>query len=216
MNATQPLNSDGVLGRYVADSLPAGQGLFGQAQRVQHDLAAAAGSEHLVNEIRVHASIVYVDSEESSEAILNICHKDLSAYAPPMTFGTRLRDLRKAKGLSQEELGRDLGPGGESVSKQAVSNWEKDRFIPSIHEIPKICDRLGCSADYLICGRQAPDAVSQEVFEIAKLLQTLDPDKRGRLLAIWRQMVPIATGEDQKVDAQVGNLSIELKARNTR
>lgn len=59
VNAAQTLDGDGVLGRYVANALPATERLLGQAQRIQHDLAPPAGSEHLVNEIGSHASILF-------------------------------------------------------------------------------------------------------------------------------------------------------------
>ena len=37
------------------------------------------------------------------------------------TLGTRIAELRKEKGLTQEELAKQLG-----ISSQAVSKWEKD------------------------------------------------------------------------------------------
>ena len=44
-----------------------------------------------------------------------------------MTFGEKLKGLRKEKGYSQEELAGLL-----EVSRQAVSKWESDRGIPEI------------------------------------------------------------------------------------
>lgn len=42
-------------------------------------------------------------------------------------FGERLKALRLAKGISQEELGKRLG-----VTKQTVSNWELENVTPSL------------------------------------------------------------------------------------
>ena len=42
-----------------------------------------------------------------------------------MTLGERIQSLRKAAGLSQEELGDKLG-----VARQSVSKWESDTTIP--------------------------------------------------------------------------------------
>ena len=42
-----------------------------------------------------------------------------------MNFNDRLTDLRKRKGLSQEQLGYELG-----VSRQTVSNWELGQSYP--------------------------------------------------------------------------------------
>ena len=40
-------------------------------------------------------------------------------------IGERIREARKRKGLSQEQLGEKLG-----LSFQAVSTWETGKFIP--------------------------------------------------------------------------------------
>lgn len=42
-----------------------------------------------------------------------------------MNYNDRLTDLRKRKGLSQEQLGYELG-----VSRQTVSNWELGTVQP--------------------------------------------------------------------------------------
>ena len=44
-----------------------------------------------------------------------------------MTLGQRIQELRKQRGLSQENLGDALG-----VSRQAVSKWEGDNGIPEL------------------------------------------------------------------------------------
>jgi putative transcriptional regulator len=38
-----------------------------------------------------------------------------------------VRDLRKAKGISQEQLGRELG-----VSRQTINSIEQGRYTPSL------------------------------------------------------------------------------------
>jgi putative transcriptional regulator len=38
-----------------------------------------------------------------------------------------VRDLRRAKGISQEELGREVG-----VSRQTINAIEQDRYTPSL------------------------------------------------------------------------------------
>ena len=44
-----------------------------------------------------------------------------------MTFGVRLQQVRKAAGLSQEQLAGLVG-----MSRQAVSKWETDQAAPDI------------------------------------------------------------------------------------
>ncbi len=48
-----------------------------------------------------------------------------------MTFGEKLKAIRKEKGYSQEEMAGLL-----DVSRQAISKWESDRGMP---EIEKYC-----------------------------------------------------------------------------
>ena len=47
----------------------------------------------------------------------------------------RLLDLRKEKGMTQEEVGAKLG-----VSPQSVSKWENGLTCPDIELLPEIAD----------------------------------------------------------------------------
>ncbi len=67
-----------------------------------------------------------------------------------MTFGERLQQVRKAAGLSQEQLAGLVG-----MSRQAVSKWETDQAAPDIDKLALLCGVLGVSADALL-GREAP------------------------------------------------------------
>lgn len=67
-----------------------------------------------------------------------------------MTFGRRLQQVRKAAGLSQEQLAELVG-----MSRQAVSKWETDQAAPDIDKLALLCGVLGVSADELL-GRAAP------------------------------------------------------------
>ena len=50
-----------------------------------------------------------------------------------MEFNEKLQELRKSKGLTQEELARDL-----FVSRTAVSKWESARGYPGIDSLKEI------------------------------------------------------------------------------
>lgn len=73
-----------------------------------------------------------------------------------MTFGGRLQQVRKAAGLSQEQLGELVG-----MSRQAVSKWETDQAAPDIDKLALLCGVLGVSADELL-GREAPPRQAEE------------------------------------------------------
>lgn len=55
-----------------------------------------------------------------------------------------LMNLRKQKGLTQEELGNELG-----YTFQAVSRWETGKSLPNAIMIKKIADYFCVSVDYL-------------------------------------------------------------------
>ena len=64
------------------------------------------------------------------------------------TIGSRIAKYRKAKGLTQENLAREM-----SVSSQAVSKWETDASCPDISALPQLCKILGISTDELLTGK---------------------------------------------------------------
>ena len=64
-----------------------------------------------------------------------------------MTLGERIRDERKKRGLSQEELADIL-----NVSRQAITKWETDRGIADIANLIRISEEFEISLDELIKG----------------------------------------------------------------
>ena len=62
-----------------------------------------------------------------------------------MTIGTKIQNLRKQRGMSQEQLAEALG-----VSRQAVSKWEAEQSVPDIDKIISICDYFGVTTDYIL------------------------------------------------------------------
>ena len=65
-----------------------------------------------------------------------------------MFLGYRLRELRKDKNLSQEDLGKILG-----VTKVSISGYEKGTRLPSMDVLNGILDVFMVPADYLL-GRE--------------------------------------------------------------
>lgn len=64
------------------------------------------------------------------------------------TIGKRIAQLRKNKGLKQENLAEMLG-----VSGQAVSKWENDQSCPDISILPQLAQILGVTVDELLSGK---------------------------------------------------------------
>ena len=60
-------------------------------------------------------------------------------------LGENIRQLRLARGIRQEELGRCLG-----VSKQSVSNWENGNIMPSVEMLVRLADYFAVRTDFLL------------------------------------------------------------------
>lgn len=67
-----------------------------------------------------------------------------------MKFHEQLISLRKQKGLSQEQLGEQIG-----VSRQTVSKWETGVTTPELEKLIQLGDFFGLPLDELV-GRENP------------------------------------------------------------
>ena len=62
-----------------------------------------------------------------------------------MSFGENLKNVRKQRNITQEELAEILG-----VSRQAISKWESDNGYPETEKLIAISKTLNISIDYLL------------------------------------------------------------------
>lgn len=76
-------------------------------------------------------------------------------------FGERIKELRKQKGLSQEELGQYF-----SISGPAVSKWESGNSEPDNVTLLKLSDFFGVSVDYIL----GKDSENKEIEVLKQLL----------------------------------------------
>ncbi len=60
-------------------------------------------------------------------------------------FGDRLKELRKGKNLTQEEIGEIC-----QVAKQTISNWENNITQPPFEIVNKLAQYFGVSVEYLL------------------------------------------------------------------
>lgn len=68
-----------------------------------------------------------------------------------MEFHDRLYQLRREKGLSQEELAEVVG-----VTRQAVQKWESGASRPDMDNLTALARYFGVTLDWLITGESAP------------------------------------------------------------
>ena len=120
------------------------------------------------------------------------------------TLGSFISALRRAQGLTQQEVADRL-----MVSNRAVSRWERDEAMPDITLLPAIADLFGVTVDELLRGERKREAnISDEPSEATAAADTTDrpetdhtplPDPRA--LRGLRAMM-------KRAIAQIRNLSI--------
>ncbi len=64
------------------------------------------------------------------------------------TLGTRLKNQRKSKKLTQQQIADAIG-----VSKTSVIYWEKDENLPKHDSLMSLAQILGVTSDYLLSGK---------------------------------------------------------------
>ena len=74
-----------------------------------------------------------------------------------MEFSEKLQELRKSKGLTQEELAEIL-----YVSRTAVSKWESGRGLPNIESLKEISKFFDVSIDDLLSGEKLLSIAEKE------------------------------------------------------
>lgn len=74
-----------------------------------------------------------------------------------MEFNEKLQELRKSRGLTQEELAEAL-----YVSRTAISKWESGRGYPSIDSLKEISKFFSVSIDDLLSGEKLVSIAEKE------------------------------------------------------
>ncbi|MDR3289187.1 MAG: helix-turn-helix domain-containing protein [Peptococcaceae bacterium] len=74
-----------------------------------------------------------------------------------MALGEKLLQLRKSKGLSQEQLAMHI-----AVSRQAVSKWELGETMPDTDNVVQLSKLLGVSTDFLLKDDEADEAHTED------------------------------------------------------
>ena len=68
-----------------------------------------------------------------------------------MKLFEKIRILRKARGLSQEQLGYSLSRvNKDGISRQTISDWENGNFEPKLENIRDLAEVLDVSFDVLL------------------------------------------------------------------
>ena len=114
-----------------------------------------------------------------------------------MNLGKNICELRKAKGVTQEELAAELG-----VTAAAVSKWEKGSTLPDVLMVCALADHFGVTTDALL-GRPR---------ELKPLVLVTEGEDRKRIEQLLRQHGFRAEAYAEDV-AEAGRLCRERNAR---
>ena len=84
-----------------------------------------------------------------------------------MSLGARIMELRKAKGLSQAQLAKQVG-----ISQPALANYERDGRDPPSSFLSALCEQFGADPAWLLIGagnifRQDMDAHYTQSIRVA-------------------------------------------------
>lgn len=108
-----------------------------------------------------------------------------------MEFNNKLYNLRKQKGLSQEELANRL-----NVSRQTVSKWEVGDSTPDMEKLIAISDVFDISLDELVKDKvpehNAENTVKSEI--ISELKEKVLTDKNKQKAKLGLKIVAIILG----------------------
>lgn len=111
--------------------------------------------------------------------------------------GERIRDIRKERGLNQDQLA-ELA----SLNRVTIAKYESGRVEPGAHALSRIADALDVSADVLLGRtdevRPAPESPQTEEARIfLRGIDKLPQEERKQLLEMARLMFKhVFDGED--------------------
>ena len=91
--------------------------------------------------------------EQKKKNIIEECSNGEDIELAPMSFGLRLRQIRKELGETQDEFAARIG-----TSKQVLSRYESGQRTPKISLVEKYAQSLQVSVDYLMGQGDQEDA----------------------------------------------------------
>jgi transcriptional regulator with XRE-family HTH domain len=97
-----------------------------------------------------------------------------------MQIARQVRTRRKALGLTQEELARELG-----VTHQHVSRIESGQAEPSLNLLVNISRRLGVTTDHLLTGHEATPL---DAAGAIRAQPDLNPNAKKHLIGVLNEL----------------------------
>ena len=86
------------------------------------------------------------------------------------SIGQRIRALRRSKKLTQAQLAKIAG-----VSSPAVTEWEKDGYLPKAASLDAIASEFGVTTEYILTGKGEPTAPLKEQSNVTPITARMAP-----------------------------------------
>lgn len=104
-----------------------------------------------------------------------------------MSLGTRIKQLRKERGWSQDELAYHAEIDGRQISR-----YENDKVVPSVNVVIKMAKAFDVSVDYLLLDeapRRPLHVENNELVDRLNDIQDLSDEDKSSLLHILDALV---------------------------
>jgi putative transcriptional regulator len=104
-------------------------------------------------------------------------------------LGENIKNLRKEKGISQQDLAVQL-----NVVRQTISKWEQGLSVPDAEMLLRIADFFGVSSAKLLGETMTPSSQASDIAEsLAKInIQLAERNRRSR--RIWKTIGLVLLG----------------------
>lgn len=91
--------------------------------------------------------------------------------------GSFLQDLRKEKGLTQEQLAEQLG-----VARRTVSRWETGNNMPDLDILVELADLYSVDLREILSGERKNEQMNEELKETVLQVADYTSEEKARLL----------------------------------
>ena len=127
-----------------------------------------------------------------------------------MTFADKLKELRKQKGISQEQLAEKI-----HVSRQAITKWESGNGIPDIENLIAISSLFNESLDSLLSEEKSLISKHEFLYE-SRTEYDLDSPKKIDLKIGAAHEVIIEKTKDEKIQVLAASNKLNYLAQQVK
>jgi transcriptional regulator with XRE-family HTH domain len=113
----------------------------------------------------------------------------------PADIGARIRDVRRERGWTQDQLASAVG-----VSRSAVAQWETGRAGQVTTNLTRIAEVLEVGVEYLMYGedrRPSAEARLGDELALLRLYRECSAEDRQLLLRTARRLVAVSKRESE-------------------